>query len=191
MEERIPRNGGIKRVDGHLTVRNLHVVTNVRILTSDILCEYPTWWVALHVCVRSPWRLVAIREISQHVAGWVRRPNSERRGPHSGSGWRTKANNAENVIRLLVETDKGLLTHLDAGCNEVAVILSDNLCLLDERRLVLDDLTKLRRDLDEACLERGRNPIQESELAEICWSAFSYVNVSRRAKKRINPFFGT
>lgn len=57
------------------------------------------------------------------------------------------------------------MTRLDAALDDTAKILSDSRRLLDEGRRMLDDLTNLRRDLYEARLESGRNPILESEIA--------------------------
>lgn len=92
----------------HLTVTPLHVGTKMRVLTSNVLHDYPVWKVALHEYVNCPWRFVALRDISHRVAGYVRQldPNSDFRGHRVGSGWRTKANNAENSNRTLVGTKK-------------------------------------------------------------------------------------
>lgn len=70
--ERVSRNGGgVERVGGRLVVMPLHVVTNMRVLISDIFRDYPAYRVALPEYTSCSSRIVALRDICQRVAGWV------------------------------------------------------------------------------------------------------------------------
>lgn len=150
--ERVSRNGGVEHVDGRVTVVPLHVVTNMRISVSDLFRDYPGWRVPLAEYVNTPWKIVALRDACQRVAGWIRNqdPNSERRGPRGGSGWRTKATLAESANRTLTRTNNDLVRRLGAARADADDAAKESRRLREEQGRMLSEISALRRGLASA-----------------------------------------
>lgn len=87
MVQRVSRNGRVERVHRPLLVTQLHIVTNMGVLGSYILRDYPAWRVALPEYSRCTWLIFALNKFCQQMAGWIRQQdlNGKRRGPRGGS----------------------------------------------------------------------------------------------------------
>lgn len=125
----------------------IHVVINDRVCVGDILRDYPTWSTLLAMCVDTPWKFVALRDICQRVAGWVRDqdPLRERRGPRGGGGWRKKATLAESANKTFSETSKSLFRRLERARSDAGNAHEGIRRFREERDQLLRDLASLGR----------------------------------------------
>lgn len=167
--ERVSRTGGVEHVAGNVAVVPLHVVTNMRISVNDLFHDYPAWRVALREYADSPWKIVALRDVCQRVAGWIRHqdPGSERRGPRGGSGWGTKATLAEAANQTLARTNKDLLRRLELVRGDAEDAGKEVRRLRSEREEMLGDLATLRRDVHAGRSSSARIRDLDAELGEL------------------------
>lgn len=167
--ERVSRSGGVDQVDGQAVIIPLHMVTNVRVCVGDVLRDYPDWSVPLTGYLDTPWKVVALRDVCQRVAGWVRDqdPSTERRGPRGGGGWRTKATMAMNANGTLREANQELTRRLDHARRDADNAHNEVRRLRDERSRMHGDIVDLRRNLDDARASGGRTQVLKDELESL------------------------
>lgn len=135
----------------------------------DVLQDYPVWRVPLAAYVDTPRKVVALRDISQRVAGWARDqdPVRERRGPRGGGDWRTKAVLAENANNSLAEENKELLRLLcSAQDNDDKTYDSINR-LHHDRGQMINDIADIRCELSAARAESKRDKSLRREVIDL------------------------
>lgn len=92
----------------------------MRVGISGIFRDYPSWRKDLSEYIDSPWNVVALRDVYQRVAGWVRSQELNRhRSPLGGSGWSTKANQLEKSHKTQGETNAILVRRFDKTRSDV------------------------------------------------------------------------
>lgn len=165
MVERVSHNGGVERVDCRCIVTPLHVVTNMRISVSDLFRDYPGWKIPLSEYVATPWKIVALRDVCQRVAGWVRSQDPNRhRSARGGGGCRTKASQLEKVNRALGDTNVDLTRRLEQANSDVRKAHDDLRHRNMERTRMLVDIADLRRDLSNLRASGGKVEMLTAEI---------------------------
>lgn len=111
----------------------------------------------------SPWKIVALLDLCQRVAGRIRNqdPARVRRGPRGGSWWRTKATPAENTNESLSKAYQDLMNRMKVERAEADGADKEVRRFRGERAQMVSNIAAIRNELDGALIlnerDRGLN----------------------------------